>query len=106
MDKNILQKGKTVGGRIGPRLGGTGPFCIDLRFNTRTHCHSEMLCITKLTRYRFTLFYVVLKGRGRGMMGTTLCGLTALALKSLEIFKFIISNKFTDYTCTFRNLET
>ena len=37
-----------MGGRVGTRLGGTGDVCIDLCFNTRTHCNSEILCITKL----------------------------------------------------------
>ena len=30
------QKGETVGGRVGIRLGGTSPVCIYLCFNTRT----------------------------------------------------------------------
>ena len=55
------QKGETVGGRVGTRLEGTGPVCIDLHFNTRTHCNSEILCITKLTRYRYLILCCIKK---------------------------------------------
>ena len=58
------QKGETVGGRVWMRLGGTGPVCIYLHFNTRKNWNSQILCITKLTRYRYLILYCI-KRKGK-----------------------------------------
>ena len=42
--RGMEEQGVMRGGTV--RFQGTGPVCIDLRFNTRIICKREILCIT------------------------------------------------------------
>ena len=61
--RGMAEQGVMRGGTVG--FQGTGPVCIDLRFNKRILCKREILCITDINEIDVD----VLTGRGRGSVG-------------------------------------